>query len=96
MTDSAKPVPEAQLEYRLFCPRLPYAVYCEVVAHLRQVIGVDAGLLPQRSQTFDYLQSQSGGVWIRYLPEANAASQQRVEQILAYYGDRYGTWETAK
>lgn len=96
MTDSAKPLPEAQPEYRLFCPMLPLAVYREVAAHLRQVTGVDAGLLPQSSQKFDYLQSQIGGLWLRYAPEANAATQRQVEQILAYYGDRYGAWETAK
>lgn len=96
MTDSAKSSPEAQPEYRLFCPHLPLAVYHEVAAHLRQVTGVDSGLLPQRSQTFDYLQSQVGGLWIRYMTEANAMSHRRVEQILAYYGDRYGAWETVK
>lgn len=96
MTNSAQSLPEAQPEYQLFCPRLPLAVYREVAAHLRQVTGVDAGLLPQRSQQFDYLQSQVGGIWLRYSPEANIASQQRVEQILAYYGDRYGVWETVK
>lgn len=96
MTDSINPVPEAQPEFRLFCPQLPLAVYREVAAHLRQVTGVEAGLLPQRSPTFNYLQSQVGGVWIRYGAEMDAASQQRVEQILAYYGDRYGVWETVK
>jgi hypothetical protein len=96
MTESAKLPTEAQPEYRLFCPHLPLAVYREVAAHLRQVTGVDAGLLPQRSQTFDYLQSQAGGLWIRYTGEPDALSQQRVEQILAYYGDRYGAWETVK
>lgn len=85
---------EAQREYRLVCPRLPLTVYREVVAHLRQVSGVEAGLLPQRSPSFDYLQSQVGGLWLRYTAEANTASQRRVEQILAYYGDRHGAWET--
>lgn len=96
MTNSIPSVPEAQPEVRLFCPQLPLAVYREVAAHLRQVTGVDAGLLPQRSQTFDYGQSQVGGVWVRYGSEANAVSQRRVEQILVYYGDRYGAWETVQ
>lgn len=97
MSQSPAPLPaEAQPEYRLFCPQLPLAVYREVAAHVRQVTGVDAGLLPQRSQTFDYLQSQVGGLWIRYGSEADAAAHRRVEQILAYYGDRYGAWETVK
>lgn len=80
--------------YQLCCPTLPLAVYREVVAHLRQVPGVAADLLPQTSQQFNYQQSQVGGLWFQYLPEANAQAQQRIEQILAYYGDRYGAWET--
>jgi hypothetical protein len=96
MTDSVNPFPETQSEYHLVCPGLPLAVYREVAAHLRQVTGVDAGLLPQSSQKFDYLRSQVGGLWIRYGSEVTVASQQRVEQILAYYGDRYGAWETAE
>lgn len=82
--------------YQIVCPKLPLAVYREVVAHLRQVNGVDADILPQTSTHFDYLESQAGGLWICYKPEADAASQQRVEQILAYYGNRHGAWEALK
>ncbi|HIK54399.1 MAG TPA: hypothetical protein IGS37_04455 [Synechococcales cyanobacterium M55_K2018_004] len=74
-------------------PRLPLAVYREVEAHLRQVSGVNAGLLPQTSQTFDYSLSQVGGLWIEYTEAANDHARRRVEQILLYYGDRYGAWE---
>ncbi|GAB4235873.1 MAG: hypothetical protein Kow00121_63330 [Elainellaceae cyanobacterium] len=94
MNDSSTPIPELQSHYQLCCPHLPLAVYHEVVAHLRQVTGVEAGLLPQRSQEFDYLQSQIGGLWIRYTDATEATAQRRIEQILAYYGDRYGAWET--
>lgn len=87
---AAEAVPNVQ---QLYCPNLPLAVYREVAAHLRQVAGVDAVLLPQQSQTFDYRQSQVGGVQLEYTAEANAASKQRVQQILAYYGDRYGDWQ---
>lgn len=96
---SAEPADEAlqqsqQVEYRLHSPQLPLAVYQEVAAHLRQIDGVRTGLLPQTSKEFDYLQSQVGGVWIRY--DANAASvcQPQIEAILTYYGDRYSNWET--
>jgi hypothetical protein len=78
-------------EHQILCPRLPLAIYHEVVAHLRQVAGVEAGLLPQRSQQFDYLQSQVGGLWLRY--RADARTELRIEQILTYYSDRYGAWE---
>lgn len=75
-----------------FNPHLPLAVYREVVAHLRQVPGVLADLLPQSSQTFDYRQSQVGGLWLAYTTTADRASQRRVQQILQYYGDRHGSW----
>lgn len=91
-----KAVPEAprQLQYQLRCPQLPLAVYREVAVHLRQLDGVETGLLPQTAQEFDYLQSQVGGLWIRY-PEAGAEIYQRqVEVILKYYGERYHPWET--
>lgn len=70
--------------------RLPLAVYRELAAHLRQVDGVNSGLIPQTSQQFDYNQSQIGGLWIEYTPESSPESRQRVEQILAYYENRYG------
>jgi hypothetical protein len=78
---------------QISCPNVPLAVYREVAAHLRQVTGVDVVLLPQQSRTFDYQQSQIGGLRLEYTAEANATSKQRVQQILAYYGDRYGNWQ---
>lgn len=77
-------------QQQIFCPRMPLAVYREIVAHLRQVEGVEAGLLPQTSQEFDYLQSQVGGLWIKSVNQMGTA---RVEQILNYYGDRFGSWQ---
>lgn len=80
----------------LCCPHLPLAIYREVAAHLQQVPGVTVALLPQQSQQFDYGQSQLGGLSLSYGSEATSASQRRVTQILAYYGDRYGAWETVE
>ncbi|MDA0268958.1 MAG: hypothetical protein O3A14_18845 [Cyanobacteria bacterium] len=98
MDDSGEqrvPSPKVEkVEYRLRSLRLPLAVYREVAAHLRQVDGVDTGLLPQTSKEFDYLQSQVGGLWIRYVATAAEVYQPQIEAILAYYGDRYGQWET--
>lgn len=89
------PVNDApQVEYRLRCPQLPLAVYREVAAHLRQIDGVETGLLPQSAKTFEYLQSQVGGLWLRYAADQAETCQAQVETILAYYGDRYGEWET--
>ncbi|MEM6435541.1 MAG: hypothetical protein AAF773_17065 [Cyanobacteria bacterium P01_D01_bin.115] len=82
------------LQYQLRCPQLPLAVYREVATHLRQLDAVETGLLPQTSTEFDYLQSQVGGLWVRYL-EVNAETCQRqIEAILEYYGERYRPWET--
>lgn len=78
---------------QLVCPQLPLAVYREVAAHLRQVDGVEAELLPQLSQQFNYRDSQVGGIRLHYTASANATSQQRVEQILRHYANRFGAWE---
>jgi hypothetical protein len=85
--------PESADLQQLYCPALPLAVYREVAAHLRQVAGVEVELLPQLSQTFDYHQSQLGGLKLHYSAEVNSTSRQRVQQILAYYGNRYGDWQ---
>jgi len=79
-----------QFKYEVEFPRLPLAVYREIAAHLRQVSGVETGLIAQQSQEFDYLQSQVGSLWIEYSEMATSATQERVEQILAYYQQRYG------
>jgi hypothetical protein len=79
---------------RLTNSQLPLAVYREVAAHLRQVSGVEVELLPQTDPEFEYLKSQVGGLVITYPIEANPESRRRVEQILAYYGDRYTPWES--
>ena len=84
---------EASVQYRLRCLRMPLAVYREVAAHLRQVDGVETGLLPQTAQEFDYTKSQIGGLWISYQPGTGQASHKQTEEILAYYGDRFGAWE---
>lgn len=79
--------------YQIRCSGLPLAVYREVAAHLRQVRGVEVGLIPQTSRQFDYQESQTAGLWIQYAIAANLASRERVKQILAYYQNRYGVWE---
>ncbi|BAZ84242.1 hypothetical protein [Dolichospermum compactum] len=68
---------------------LPLAVYREVAAHLRQVVGVEVGLIPQTSVEFDYNQSQVSGLWVSWTPTADAESRERFKQIVAYYQNRY-------
>lgn len=84
---------EKQLRYQICCPGLPLAVYREVAAHLRQVNGVETGLYPLRSEDFDYNQSQIGGLWIQYQEHTDSADRQRVDEILAYYANRYQPWQ---
>jgi len=82
------------LKYRIRLAQLPLAVYREVAAHLEQVEGVQTELVSQTSQQFDYSLSQIDSLWIDQ-PD-HAATDQRVSQILAYYSDRYGAWETVE
>lgn len=79
-----------QLKCEVQFPGLPLAVYREIAAHLRQVSGVESGLTPQQSQDFGYLQSQVGSLWIEYSETASSAAYELVEEILAYYQQRYG------
>lgn len=89
------------MRYLVKCAGLPLAVYREVAAHLSQVDGVKTGLIAQSSPQFDYQQGQVESLWIE-VSEVSAKSQSQrdiclsrsqVDQILAYYGDRYGAWE---
>lgn len=83
-----------QLQYQIRSPGLPLAVYLEVAAHLQQVQGVETGLIPHtQEQRFDYTQSQVAGLWISYTAATQSADRERIDQILAYYQNRYGAWE---
>jgi hypothetical protein len=72
---------------------MPFAVYQEVAAHLRQVSGVEVVLLPQTATRFSYTLSQVGGLKIQINPNASAADQAKVLEILNYYGHRFGPWQ---
>jgi hypothetical protein len=69
--------------------RLPLAVYYEVAAHLRQLAGIQVEILPQTDPTFDYLQSQVGGLSINCC-NLSAVDRAKVAEILKYYYNRYG------
>lgn len=84
-----KTASDRQLRYEIEFPNLPLAVYRELAAHLRQVEGVETGLLPQQSQDFNYDRSQIGSLWIEYAETADIASRQQVDRILEYYQQRY-------
>lgn len=84
------------LKRRIRCAGLPLAVYREVASHLRQVDGVQAELISQNSQQFNYMDSQIDSLCFSYLENAPQLTKERVQQILTYYGDRYGAWETVE
>jgi hypothetical protein len=84
---------DRQEKYLIQFPSMPLASYRELAAHLSQVFGVKASLLSQRSQQFDYYQSQIEGLWLEYSDNAEPGAEQQVERILAYYRDRYGNYE---
>jgi hypothetical protein len=92
-SSAASPTQSPLIEQAFQMSRLPLAVYREVAAHLRQVNGVSTELLPQTATTFDYLQSQVGGLRICYPAAIADQCQSQVERILNYYSDQYGTWE---
>lgn len=79
-------------QLRLQSPGLPLAVYYEVAAHLRQIVGVETHLHCQSATEFDYGQSQVGGLSIRYPIDLDPENQQAIANILSYYSDRFGPW----
>lgn len=81
------------MKYQVRCTGLPLAVYREVAAHLSQIDGVETKLVPQQSQEFDYSLSQVDSLWVQYPDSAASRCHEQVQRVLAYYGDRYGTWE---
>ncbi len=84
------------MKYRIRWAHLPLAVYREVAAHLCQVDGVEIELLPQQSRQFDYALSQIDSLRIHLPDDADTFCHVQVQQILAYYSDRYGAWETVE
>ncbi|MEM6613726.1 MAG: hypothetical protein AAF652_16000 [Cyanobacteria bacterium P01_C01_bin.72] len=82
---------------QLTCPQLPLAVYREVAAHLRQVVGVNTTLIMRSlehdpDEKFDYYQSQVAALEITYSENFAAADEPRVSEILDYYAQRYAPW----
>jgi hypothetical protein len=73
--------------------QLPLAVYSEIVAHLRQIIGVNAGLtvkpLKGSQEPFDYAASQIEALWLEYPQDLKVESKQQIQAILDYYQQRY-------
>lgn len=77
---------QEQIEF----PSVPLAVYREIAAHLRQLLGVEVGLIPQTSSEFDYNQSQIAGLSISWQSHPDEKTREMFNQIVAYYRNRYG------
>jgi hypothetical protein len=75
---------------QIIYPELPFAVYREISAHLQQIEGIKTNLIPQKSSHFDYNQSQVCGLSVEY---SGAISKKRLEEILTYYAQIYGTYQ---
>ena len=84
------------MRYLVRCVTLPLAVYREVAAHLTQVDGVSTELELQTADQFDYAKSQIGGLRIEFPVTDRDTCVAQVEQILAYYADRYSPWERVR
>ena len=87
----------AKNQRQLTCPQLSLGVYREIAAHIRQVESVDASLIlrstkSDRSESFDYYQSQVAALQITYV-EGKDDARQQVEEILEYYARRYSPWQ---
>jgi hypothetical protein len=74
-------------------PNLPLAIYREIAAHLRQVKDINTELIPQKSQQFDYTQSQVDSLQIQYPINLDSSEKQQIEAILDYYAQHYGAYE---
>lgn len=74
-------------------PSLPLAVYREIAAHVQQLDGIEVEILPQSSTEFDYFKSQVEGLLLKYPADFSQEDQERLEEILSYYQQRYGQWE---
>lgn len=89
-----EPTIEKKIGEQITYPQLPLAVYREIAAHLRQIDGVNAVLIPyspedEQKQQFDYAQSQIKGLSIEYSDTLDQQSKKRKEEILDYYSQRY-------
>ena len=78
-------------------PKLPLAVYREVVAHLRQVEGVEAGLITKPlkggEEQFDYDASQIKALWLTYDKDDSSEQVTQIQMILDFYAQRYYSWQ---
>lgn len=85
--------------YRITAYKLPLAIFLEIAAHLRQIEGIDAGVVFQsidndrNESKFDYDRSQVKYLWIEQKSELDSNSLSRLEKILDYYARFDRTWE---
>lgn len=86
--------PLQAIPQQIYWPKVPLAVYREIAAHLRQVDGVEAEILPQTASEFDYELSQAGGIQLSWPESLSEENQAKVLKILEYYRQRFGAWQS--
>jgi hypothetical protein len=73
---------------------IPLACYREIAAHLQQCEGVQVKLLPMPNDApFDYDASQIWGLEL-HLPAEGTMARSRYQEILDYYAQQWGEWQT--
>ncbi|ELR96902.1 hypothetical protein [Gloeocapsa sp. PCC 73106] len=80
-----QPTTDLQTQETFIYPQLPLAVYREIVAHLSQIEGLRVTTLSQQAPTFDYYESQIGGLLVEYSSDLDHCSLNLLRQILDYY-----------
>lgn len=73
--------------------QLPLAVYREVAAHLQQINGITVEFLAPAARSFNYTESQLGGLKIDGIDRLLPSEQATLDRILNYYAARYAPWE---
>ncbi|MFM6182047.1 MAG: hypothetical protein ACKPA8_11200 [Dolichospermum sp.] len=79
-----------ETQEKIELPGVPLAVYREIGAHLRQLLGVEVELIPQTSSEFDYNQGQVSGLWLSWQSHPDEETREKFKQIIGYYRNRYG------
>ena len=90
---SIKQTTVKQQQEQITYPNLPLAVYRELAAHLQQVEGVTTELIPQRSEQFDYAQSQVKTLLIQYPSSLEVPRKHQIRRILDYYAKVHGSYK---
>jgi hypothetical protein len=74
---------------KLTSPHIPLAIYREFAAHLQQIEGIKVTFLDPIDRSFSYTESQLGGIELFGVDLLSDRDRLRLDQIVAYYTDRF-------